>query len=209
MESVRRPSRATKQGAISRRDALVRDRLALHEGFGQAGESARADQSHLAMAGEFPDQVAGIVARHRAGRGQHRDQPRLRHFGRRLDRGHRADEGNLRPARAQDRQHQGRGGVAGDDHAIGRMVRDQALHRGQHQGRDLVFAFRAIGKAEVVGGIDIIGVGPLGGERAKHGQPAEAGIEHEDFRRAGHGSGGCGGRSGEWNALSVNKALAC
>ena len=52
----------------------------------------------------------------------------------RLDRRHRADERH-REARAQLRQHQRRGGVAGDHHEVGPVRRDQLVHHRQHARR--------------------------------------------------------------------------
>ena len=84
-----------------RRDALVRDRLALHEVSARPARAASRPES-CCNGRRFPDQVAGIVARHRAGRGEHGDQPRLRMLPPpRLYGGHGADEGNLWPARPQ------------------------------------------------------------------------------------------------------------
>ncbi len=138
------------------------------------------------MVGEFGDEVAGVVARDGAGRGENGDHARTRLLRRRFYGRHRADEGNLGPAGAQMRQHQGGGGVAGDDDAIGRKLKNQPLHRAQDQRNHLRLALWPIGKAEVVGGIEKIGVRSLPQQGAQNRQAAEAGIEHEDFGTAIH-----------------------
>ena len=58
------------------RDLGLVDRLAAQEALGERGEARRADQRHLAIAGEIAHQRAGVVARDRAGRRQHADQAR-------------------------------------------------------------------------------------------------------------------------------------
>ena len=50
-------------------------------------------------------------------------------------------------ARAQVRQDERRGGVAGDDHEIGRVEGDQAFHDGEDPADQGLLAQAAVGKA--------------------------------------------------------------
>ncbi len=83
---------------------------------------------------------------------------------------------------AQVGQHDGRGGIAGNDHQIGPVRRDQFADQAddaRHQRR-----FIAVGKAGIVGDIDEIGVRPRRRDLTIDGEAAEAGIEHRMFSRA-------------------------
>ena len=77
----------------------------------------------------------------------------LRRRAGRLDRRHGADERH-REARPQLRQHQGRRGVAGDHHDVGRVRRDQLRHQRHHAADQLLLAVAPIGKERIVGDID-------------------------------------------------------
>ena len=92
-------------------------------------------------------------------------------------------------ARAQLRQHQRRGGVAGDHHQIGPVRRDQLVHHREHALDQLGLVLPAVGKERVVGGIDEARVRPRLGDLAMDGEPAEPGIEHQDGRRGCHANG--------------------
>ena len=49
------------------------------------------------------------------------------------------------------------------------------------------FRLVAVGETGIVRHVDISGIGPSGGRFAIHGEPADAGIENEDFYRSfGH-----------------------
>ena len=105
----------------------------------------------------------------------------------RLDRRHRADERH-REARPQRRQHEGRGGVAGDHDEVGLMRRDEVGHHGDDARDELALRPAAVGKQRVVGRIDEARVGPRARDLAIDRQSAEAGIEHQDGRGT-HGAG--------------------
>ena len=140
-------------------DVGVVDRGVVQRGLGEPGEMRRADQGDVAALAEIADQRAGVFALHRRLGAEHRDEPRPRGDAGRLDGRHGADERHGE-ARAQMRQHQGGGGVAGDHHEIGRVGRDQLLHQ-RHDARDqCLLAMPAIGKERIVGDIDIGRVGP-------------------------------------------------
>ncbi len=106
-----------------------------------------------------------------------------------------------RVARAQMRQHQRRGGVAGDDHEVGTVRRDQVAHQRDHARDQLRLAVAAVGKEGVVGHVDVASVRPRLHHLAKDGEAAEPGIEDENGRCSGHGGclvrKACGYRNGE------------
>ena len=95
---ARLPS-STKQGASSASIVRIGDRLARKLGLGEAGETGRADEVDPAAGGIGLDEVAGIVARHRPGRREHRDVAGRRGLRRRLDGRHRPDEGIAKRSR--------------------------------------------------------------------------------------------------------------
>ena len=142
----------------ARRDLLARSRRGRSARRASAASASarqlrRADQPHVAGLRKALDQLARIVALHRAGRGEHRDDAALRLLRRRLDRRHRADErhGEALPERRQDQR---RRGVAGDDDRRRPVLGDELAHQ-----RDDVVAERrllpvAVGKRRIVGDID-------------------------------------------------------
>ena len=80
-----------------------------------------------------------------------------------------------------DGQHQGRGRVAGDDHEIGRMPVDQAPHDSDRRGRSA--RPRRAGHRESRHRRRRRRSAPRAGARStsrEDGQPAQAGIEHEN-----------------------------
>lgn len=97
-----------------------------------------------------------------------------------------ADEGDGE-AGPERRQHQRRGGIAGDHREVGVKARDEALHDGEDAGDELLLAQAAIGETGVVGGVDDMRrrAGTRGA--SEHGETAEPGIEDED---GGLGAGG-------------------
>ena len=111
-------------------------------------------------------------------------EARARRRGGRLDRRHHADEGR-REALAQGRQDQRRGGVAGDDHEVRPVRRDEPLHHREHAGDEGRLAEPAVREGGVVAGIDVAGVRPGAAHRVEDRQAAEAGIEHQDGRLGG------------------------
>ena len=112
----RRRSRARARARCRRRRAAS----PCSARFRERGEMRRADQRDVAALAEIADQRAGVFALHRRLGAEHRDALRARRRAGRLDRRHRADERHGEP-RAQMRQHDGRGGVAGDHHDVGRV----------------------------------------------------------------------------------------
>ena len=125
--SVRPPSSGDEAGRDLGQDVGVGAGRAGQLRLGQRREAPRADERARHSPGVGRDEVAGVVARDGAGGREHADALRTRQLGRRLDRRHGADERD-REALPQRRQHQGRGGVAGDHDEVGRMPLDQALH---------------------------------------------------------------------------------
>ena len=100
------------------------------------------------------------------------------HSGGGLDRGDRADHGNVE-RRAGMVERDGRGGVAGDDGKPRPEALDQAGEQGGHPLGEVGIAPRAIGKTGAVGGIDDRRGGQERAGRAEHRQAADAGIEEE------------------------------
>ena len=84
---------------------------------------------------------------------------------------------------AQRRQHQCRSRVAGDDDEVGRVARDEVVHRRADPFDQRLFGEGAIGEKGVVGDVDEFEVGARLGDAREHRQPAEAGIEHQSRRR--------------------------
>src|SRR5690349_598187 len=78
------------------------------------------------------------------------------------------------------RQHQRRGGIAGDDHEIGTMCREQLAHERADARDERVLGVAAIGKEGVIGDIDVARVGPRLRHFAKNREAAEARVEDED-----------------------------
>ena len=157
----------------------VVDSFAFQRLLGEAGKTRRADQCDAVAGRVGLDQFAGVVARHGAGRGENRDHAAAGRCRGRLDRGHRADEGDGE-TRSQGRQNERRGGIAGDDDEIGMEARNEAFHHDEDSDDELVLAQPAIGKAGIVGGIDNMGAGAGLRRAPEHREAAEAGIEDED-----------------------------
>ena len=84
---------ADEAGRELGRDVLVAHGLPAEGRFRQRGEFAGADQGDLATLREIGNQLAGIFPLHGAPGAEHRDAPCLRRGAGRLDRRHRADEG--------------------------------------------------------------------------------------------------------------------
>lgn len=197
-------------------DRLIRHRLAGHFRLGIARQPRRADQRDAAGRGMGADEVLRIVARDRTRRRQDGDAPRRRGERGRLDRRHRADEGQ-RETLAQGRQRQRGGRVAGDHDEIGSPERDQLFQNGKHAFPQRGLLKPPIGKGSLIGGIDQVGIRPAPGDLLRHGETAHPGIEHQNARtchrlRLADGllnrSGKEIGRHGEGSAPSASRAGA-
>ena len=139
----------------------------------------------MALAGEFLDQIAGILPPDRSGRRQNRHQAGARPFGCRLDRRDGADEDLIRIGLAQAMYRQRRGRVAGDDRECGTPALDEFAEQ-RHEAIEQRRLFpRAIGKSGVVGDIDVAVVRQENARLLHHRKAANAGIEEQD-RSAGH-----------------------
>ena len=112
-----------------------------------------------AAVGEVADQGAGVFALNRRFGAEHRHELGLRGCAGRLDRRHGADERHFE-VRPQLRQHQRRGGVAGDHHEVGPVRRDQLAHHRRARARPARLRPAAVGEEGVVGGIDEARVRP-------------------------------------------------
>ena len=84
------------------------------------------------------------------------------------------------------RQHQRRGGVAGDHDDVGPVRGDQLADQRTTRATNAFLGRGAVGEEGVIGDIDEIGVRPRGDDLAKDGQPAEAGIKDQNGRSCGH-----------------------
>jgi len=78
------------------------------------------------------------------------------------------------------RQHQRRGGVAGNNDEIGTVGLNQLGHESADARDEFRLAVTAIGKESVVRDIDVTRVGSRLRDFAKNGQPAQPRVEHED-----------------------------
>ena len=83
--------------------------------------------------------------------------------------------------RAQIRQHQGRGRVAGDDDGVGRERIDQPADDRDDAGDQRRLRPGPVGKAGIIRRIDERRVRPRGRDFGQDGESAEAGIEHENL----------------------------
>jgi hypothetical protein len=132
------------------------------------------------------DEGSRVGARNRTRGGEHADQARAGQGGGRLYGRHRSDE-RQGEVRAQVWQYHvdRRRRVAGHHHEVGCVAGDEARHEaGDALGKGR-FREAPVGKAGVVGHVDIARVGTHLGQLGMDGQAAEAGIEHEDGGRAG------------------------
>ena len=94
----------------------------------------------------------GIFALHRAAGAEHRDHAWCDCAQAGLIAGTVPTNGTLIFG-AQVRQHDGRGGVAGDDDDVGRVRGDQFAHQRHHAGDQRLLAVLAIGEEGVIGDI--------------------------------------------------------
>lgn len=178
-------------------DVVAGKRLAADIGLGHAGKVLRADEAHVAAAGEGLDEVARIGALDRAGGGEHRDEAGAGALGGGLDGRHRADEGHVREGGAQVRPHQREGRVAGDDADFRVVLVQQPAEEIDDMRLQRRLLPAAIGKARIVRDIGEVPLGHQHARLAQHGEAADAAVEDEDgFRATGcHGApwaGGCG-----------------
>ncbi len=169
------------------RDQRIRDRSALQLRLRERREPCRSHERDVGTIGEVADQRAGVFATDRRLGAEYRHPLGDGLRAGRLDRRHRADEGDGEPC-AQMGENQGGGGVAGDDNEIRTMRLDQVAHEGHHTCDQLRLAMAAVRKEGIVGGVDVAGVGARLEDLAKHGEAPEPGIEHENGRCNSHGA---------------------
>ena len=141
-------------GRQLRGDIRVRERFAAQFGLGERGEARRADQRDVRAVGEVVDELAGVFPADRGLGPEHRHPPRDRRRAGRLDRRHRPDERHAE-LRAQVRQHERRGGVAGDDDEAGTVGIDQFAHERDDALDQRGLVLVAVGKEGVVGDVDV------------------------------------------------------
>src|SRR5690606_28489244 len=78
------------------------------------------------------------------------------------------------------RQNEGRGRVAGDDAEVRRPGGDELVEKRDDPRDQVVLVPLAIGKAVVVGDVDVRGIRENCTDGIEHGQSADAGVENED-----------------------------
>jgi hypothetical protein len=163
------------------RDQIIRNRRPIELLLRETREPRRADQRDIAAVGEVADERTGIFAADGGLRAEHRHALGARDRAGRLDRRHGADERHAK-ARAQMRQHQRRGGVAGDDDQVGPVRLDQLAHEVADARHKLRLAVAAVRKEGVIGDVKVTRARPRLGDFAENGQSAETGIEDENGR---------------------------
>ena len=154
--SVRRP---LDEARPALRNERVGDRHALELGLCELRKPRRADERDVAAVGEAGS-AHGYIRGSPCRRAEHRDALADRAGAGRLDREHGADEGHG-IGRAQMREDEGRGGVAGDDDEVGAVGRDQLAHERDDARDGLALAAAVVGKEGVVGDVDVARVGSL------------------------------------------------
>ncbi|OJU92270.1 MAG: hypothetical protein BGO06_21525 [Shinella sp. 65-6] len=159
---------------------IVGKGLAADIGFRHAGEVFRADEAHVALAGEGLDEVARIGALHRAGRREHRDEAGTGALGGGFDGRHGADEGHVRECGAQVRSHQREGRVAGDDADFRIVLGKQSFEEIDDMRLQRRLFPAAVGKTGIVGHIGEMPFGHQHARLTQNGQATDAAVEHQD-----------------------------
>ena len=138
-------------------------------------------KDRMAAAGELADERTGVFATNRRLGAEHRHALAGGARAGGLDRRHGPDEGNGEP-RAQMRQHQGRGGIAGEHDEIGAVFGDEVGHESYEALDQFGVAAAGIGKERIVGDIEIARIRPRLRDLAKDREATEPGIEDENGR---------------------------